>query len=123
MPRGVPPNDQEGVGELQWDYTATQQAFSKIDSSNDIPTGSIMGPSEQAGAPSLELIYRTMEYNHEQAQKESRKAKIANRQLQSSIKRVVGTEVVVEKNFDYVSFISGLGWWGGRVLKCLANPH
>ncbi|KAJ1208552.1 hypothetical protein NDU88_003936 [Pleurodeles waltl] len=88
-PMGVQPNDQDSVGELQWDYTATQQSFLKIDSSSDISTGSIMGISDQAEAPSLELIYRTMVHNHEQAQKGSRKAKIANRQLQSSIKKVV----------------------------------
>ncbi|KAJ1136870.1 hypothetical protein NDU88_003284 [Pleurodeles waltl] len=86
---GVQPNDQDSVGELQWDYTATQQAFLKTASSSDIPTDSITWISEQAEAPSLELIYRTMVHNHEQAQKESRKAKIANRQLQSSIKKVV----------------------------------
>ncbi|KAJ1214501.1 hypothetical protein NDU88_002119 [Pleurodeles waltl] len=44
------------------------------------------GPAE---TPLLELIYRTMVHNHEQAQKESRKAKLANRQLQLSIKKVV----------------------------------
>ncbi|KAJ1192558.1 hypothetical protein NDU88_001865 [Pleurodeles waltl] len=88
-PRGVQPNDQDGAGELQWDYTATQQAFLKMDSTSDIPTGPIMVISDQAATPSLELIYRTMVHNHEQAQKESRKAKIANRQLQSSIKKVI----------------------------------
>ncbi|KAJ1194511.1 hypothetical protein NDU88_003799 [Pleurodeles waltl] len=87
--RGVQPNDQDGAGKLQWDYTATQQALLKMDSTSDIPTGPIMGISDQAAAPSLELIYRTMVHNNEQAQKESRKAKIANRQLQSSIKKVV----------------------------------
>ncbi|KAJ1204262.1 hypothetical protein NDU88_008043 [Pleurodeles waltl] len=44
------------------------------------------GPAE---TPLLDLIYRTMMYHHEQAQKESRKAKLANRQLQLSIKKVV----------------------------------
>ncbi|KAJ1110443.1 hypothetical protein NDU88_007794 [Pleurodeles waltl] len=34
------------------------------------------------------LIYRTMVHNHEQAQKESRKVKLANRQLQLAIKKV-----------------------------------
>ncbi|KAJ1089026.1 hypothetical protein NDU88_002179 [Pleurodeles waltl] len=86
-PRGVQQNDQDGAGELQWDYTPTQQAFLKMDSISDIPTRPIMGSSDQAAAPSLELIYRTMVHNHEQAKKESRKATIANRQLQSSIKK------------------------------------
>ncbi|KAJ1119480.1 hypothetical protein NDU88_007665 [Pleurodeles waltl] len=44
------------------------------------------GPAE---TPSLELLYSTMVHNHEQAQKESRKAKLANTQLQLSIKKVV----------------------------------
>ncbi|KAJ1142884.1 hypothetical protein NDU88_009196 [Pleurodeles waltl] len=88
-PRGVQPNDQDGAGELQWDYTATQQAFLKMDSTSDIPTCQILGISDQAAAPLLEHIYRTVVHNHEQAQKESRKAKIVNRQLQSSIKKVV----------------------------------
>ncbi|KAJ1084252.1 hypothetical protein NDU88_004404 [Pleurodeles waltl] len=88
-PRRVQPNDQDGVGELHWDYTATQQAFLKIDSSSDIPTGSIMGISEQAEAPSLELCVPWCGNYHEQTQKESRKAKIANRHLQLSIKKVV----------------------------------
>ncbi|KAJ1191306.1 hypothetical protein NDU88_000622 [Pleurodeles waltl] len=43
------------------------------------------GPAEP---PSLDLIYRTMVQNHEQAQRESRKMKAANRQLQLSIKKV-----------------------------------
>ncbi|KAJ1099315.1 hypothetical protein NDU88_004417 [Pleurodeles waltl] len=34
--RGDLPNDQDEVGEMQWDYTATQQAFLKVDSTNDI---------------------------------------------------------------------------------------
>ncbi|KAJ1203367.1 hypothetical protein NDU88_007154 [Pleurodeles waltl] len=44
------------------------------------------GPAE---TPLLDLIYRTMVQNHEQAQRESRKVKSANRQLQLSIKKVV----------------------------------
>ncbi|KAJ1175757.1 hypothetical protein NDU88_001043 [Pleurodeles waltl] len=48
-----------------------------------------MGIPDQAVTPSLDLIYRIMVHNHQQAQKESRKAKMANRQLQSSIKKVV----------------------------------
>ncbi|KAJ1117995.1 hypothetical protein NDU88_006190 [Pleurodeles waltl] len=44
------------------------------------------GPAE---TPLLEVIYRTMVHNHKQAQKESRKVKLANRQLQLSIKKVV----------------------------------
>ncbi|KAJ1203361.1 hypothetical protein NDU88_007149 [Pleurodeles waltl] len=46
----------------------------------------IYGPAE---TPLLDLIYRTMVQNHEQAQRESRKVKSANRQLQLSIKKVV----------------------------------
>ncbi|KAJ1205710.1 hypothetical protein NDU88_001138 [Pleurodeles waltl] len=45
--------------------------------------------TDQAVTPLLELIYRTMVHNHEQAQKENRKAKVANRQRQSSIRKVV----------------------------------
>ncbi|KAJ1144642.1 hypothetical protein NDU88_010939 [Pleurodeles waltl] len=89
--RGDLPNDQDRVGEMQWDYTATQQAFLKVDSTNDISTGPVMGIADPAETHSLELIYRTMVHNHEQAQKESRKAKVANRQLQSSSKKVVKT--------------------------------
>ncbi|KAJ1191038.1 hypothetical protein NDU88_000355 [Pleurodeles waltl] len=89
MCTGEQPNDQEGAGELQWDYTPTQETFSKIGIADESPVGSMIGPSEQVGPPSLELIYRTMVHNHEQAQKESRKTKIANKQLQSSTKRVV----------------------------------
>ncbi|KAJ1138676.1 hypothetical protein NDU88_005057 [Pleurodeles waltl] len=46
---------------------------------------SMGGPAEP---PSLDLIYRKMVQNHEQAQRESRKMKAANRQLQLSIKKV-----------------------------------
>ncbi|KAJ1168231.1 hypothetical protein NDU88_000179 [Pleurodeles waltl] len=85
--RRDPLKPQEEDGEMQWDYTATQQAFSKSDSACSTlvspPTG---GPAEP---PSLDLIYRTMVQNHEQAQRESRKMKAANRQLQLSIKKVV----------------------------------
>ncbi|KAJ1105314.1 hypothetical protein NDU88_002722 [Pleurodeles waltl] len=85
--RGEPPNAQDEVCEMQWDYTATQQAFLKADTVNNTSIVPAMdGPAE---TPSLELIYRTMVHNHEQAQKESRKAKLANRQLQLSIKKVV----------------------------------
>ncbi|KAJ1155973.1 hypothetical protein NDU88_008698 [Pleurodeles waltl] len=85
--RGDPPNPQEKVCEMQWEYTSTQQAFLKADTAGNISMPPPMdGPAE---TPSLDLIYRTMVHNHEQAQKESRKAKLANRQLQLSIKKVV----------------------------------
>ncbi|KAJ1158884.1 hypothetical protein NDU88_011557 [Pleurodeles waltl] len=85
--RRDPPNPQEKVCEMQWDYTGTQQAFLKGDSAcNTSVPPPIDGPAE---TPSLDLIYRTMVHNHEQAQKESRKGKLANIQLQLSIKKVV----------------------------------
>ncbi|KAJ1132006.1 hypothetical protein NDU88_010336 [Pleurodeles waltl] len=83
--RRDPLKPREEDGEMQWDYTATQQAFLKSDSACNIlvppPTD---GPAEP---PSLDLIYRTVVQNHEQAQRESRKMKAANRQLQLSIKK------------------------------------
>ncbi|KAJ1205693.1 hypothetical protein NDU88_001121 [Pleurodeles waltl] len=82
-----PLKPREEDGEMQWDYTATQQAFLKSDSACNIlvppPTD---GPAEP---PSLDLIYRTMVQNHEQAGRESRKMEAANRQLQLSIKKGV----------------------------------
>ncbi|KAJ1138767.1 hypothetical protein NDU88_005148 [Pleurodeles waltl] len=84
--RRDPLKPQEEDGEMQWDYTATQQAFSKSDSAcSTLMPPSMGGPAEP---PSLDLIYRTMVQNHEQAQRESRKIKAANRQLQLSIKKV-----------------------------------
>ncbi|KAJ1151413.1 hypothetical protein NDU88_004194 [Pleurodeles waltl] len=78
---------EDEVCEMQWDYTGTQQASPKVDMTNNTSIPPAMdGPAE---TPSLELIYRTMVHNHEQAQKERRKAKLANRQLQLSIKKVV----------------------------------
>ncbi|KAJ1099616.1 hypothetical protein NDU88_004715 [Pleurodeles waltl] len=87
--RGKQLDDREGAGELQWDYTATQQTYSKIYIADDLSISPMAGLPEQAGPSSLELIYCTMVYNHEQAQKDSRKAKIANKQVQSLIKRLV----------------------------------
>ncbi|KAJ1137057.1 hypothetical protein NDU88_003470 [Pleurodeles waltl] len=85
--RREPIKPQEEDGEMQWDYTATQQAFSKRDSACSTlvppPTGDLAEP------PSLDLIYRTLVQNHEQTQRESRKMKAASRQLQLSIKKVV----------------------------------
>ncbi|KAJ1140407.1 hypothetical protein NDU88_006760 [Pleurodeles waltl] len=56
--RRDPIKPQEEDGEMQWDYTATQQAFSKRDSVCSTlvppPTGDLAVP------PSLDLIYRTM---------------------------------------------------------------
>ncbi|KAJ1199026.1 hypothetical protein NDU88_002864 [Pleurodeles waltl] len=66
--RGDPPNPQEEVCEMQWDYTGTQQAFLKVDMA-----GNTSGPPPIDGAaetPSLDLIYWTMVHNHERAQKE-----------------------------------------------------
>ncbi|KAJ1096201.1 hypothetical protein NDU88_001345 [Pleurodeles waltl] len=84
--RRDPLKPQEEDGEMQWDYTATQQAFSKSDSAcSTLVPPSMGGPAEPS---SLDLIYRTMVQNHEQAQRESRKMKAANRQLQLSIKKV-----------------------------------
>ncbi|KAJ1171405.1 hypothetical protein NDU88_003267 [Pleurodeles waltl] len=84
--RKDPLKPQEEDGEMQWDYTATRQAFSKSDSAcSTLAPPSMGGPAEP---PSLDLIYRTMVQNHEQAQRESRKMKAANRQLQLSIKKV-----------------------------------
>ncbi|KAJ1105989.1 hypothetical protein NDU88_003392 [Pleurodeles waltl] len=83
--RRDPLKPQEEDGEMQWDYTATQQAFSKSDSAcSTLVPPSMGGPEEP---PSLDLIYRTMVQNHEQAQRESRKMKAANRQLQLSIQK------------------------------------
>ncbi|KAJ1140856.1 hypothetical protein NDU88_007194 [Pleurodeles waltl] len=85
--RRDPLKPREEDGEMQWDYTATQQSFSKRDSAcNTLVPPPTDGPAEP---PSLDLIYRTMVQNHEQAQRESRKMKAANRQLQLSIKKVV----------------------------------
>ncbi|KAJ1181010.1 hypothetical protein NDU88_006221 [Pleurodeles waltl] len=85
--RRDPLKPQEEDGEMQRDYTATQQALSKSDSAcSTLVPPSTGGPAEP---PSLDLIYRTMVQNHEQAQRESRKMKAANRQLQLSIKKVV----------------------------------
>ncbi|KAJ1141904.1 hypothetical protein NDU88_008232 [Pleurodeles waltl] len=85
-PRRDPLKPQEEDGEMQWDYTATQLAFSKSDSAcSTLVPPSMGGPADP---PSLDLIYRTMVQNHEQAQRESRKMKAANRQLQLSIKKV-----------------------------------
>ncbi|KAJ1084952.1 hypothetical protein NDU88_005090 [Pleurodeles waltl] len=85
--RRDPIKPQEEDGEMQCDYTATQQAFSKRDSACSTlvppPTGDLAVP------PSLDLIHRTMVQNHEQTQRESRKMKAASRQLQLSIKKVV----------------------------------
>ncbi|KAJ1083288.1 hypothetical protein NDU88_003447 [Pleurodeles waltl] len=85
--RRDPLNPQEEDGEMQWDYTATQQAFFKRDlACNTLVPPPTDGPAEP---PLLDLIYRTMVQNHEQTQRESRKMKSANRQLQLSIKKVV----------------------------------
>ncbi|KAJ1200481.1 hypothetical protein NDU88_004305 [Pleurodeles waltl] len=81
--RRDPLKPREDDGEMQWDYTATQQAFLKSDSAcNSLVPPPTDGPAEP---PSLDLIYRTMVQNHEQAQRESRNMKAANRQLQLSI--------------------------------------
>ncbi|KAJ1142003.1 hypothetical protein NDU88_008331 [Pleurodeles waltl] len=85
--RGDPPSPEEEVCEMQWNYTGTQHAFLKVDmAGNTSGPPPIDGPAE---SPSLDLIYPTTVHNHEQAQKESRKVKLANRQLQLSIKKVV----------------------------------
>ncbi|KAJ1153263.1 hypothetical protein NDU88_006024 [Pleurodeles waltl] len=85
--RGDPTNPQDEVCEMQWDYTSTQQAFVKVNMAGNTSMPPPMdGPAE---TPSLDLIHRTMVHNHEQAQKESRKVKLANRQLKLSIKKVV----------------------------------
>ncbi|KAJ1219003.1 hypothetical protein NDU88_006574 [Pleurodeles waltl] len=85
--RRDPLKPQEEDGEMQWDYTATQQAFLKRDLvCNTLVPPPTDGPAEP---PSFDLICRTMVQNHEQAQRESRKIKAANRQLQLSIKKVV----------------------------------
>ncbi|KAJ1214632.1 hypothetical protein NDU88_002250 [Pleurodeles waltl] len=84
--RRDPLKPQEEDGEMQWDYTVTRQAFSKSDSAcSTLVPPSMGGPAEP---PSLDLIYRTMVQNREQAQWESSKMKAANRQLQLSIKKV-----------------------------------
>ncbi|KAJ1082348.1 hypothetical protein NDU88_002516 [Pleurodeles waltl] len=74
---------------MQCDYTATQQIYSNADIADDSSINSTDGLPEHLEPPSLELVHRTMVHNHGQAQKDSRKAQIANKQLQTSIKRVV----------------------------------
>ncbi|KAJ1118403.1 hypothetical protein NDU88_006594 [Pleurodeles waltl] len=77
-----------GAGEMQW---ATQQIYSNTNIADNLPISPMAGPLEHLEPPSLELIYRTMVHNHEQAQKDSRKAKTSNEQLQTLIKRVVNS--------------------------------
>ncbi|KAJ1081810.1 hypothetical protein NDU88_001985 [Pleurodeles waltl] len=74
---------------MQGDYTATQQMYLNS-GTGDNPSSNLMsGPPDHVEPPSLELIYRTMVHNHKQVQMDNSKGKLANKQLQTSIKRVV----------------------------------
>ncbi|KAJ1106319.1 hypothetical protein NDU88_003720 [Pleurodeles waltl] len=80
-----------GTRTMSWDYTATQQFHDNPDDPLKGPMDFVPGLAESLDPPSLNLIYRTMMSQHKQTKSDSRKARVASKQLQVSGRRIAKT--------------------------------
>ncbi|KAJ1143749.1 hypothetical protein NDU88_010054 [Pleurodeles waltl] len=76
---------------LSWDYTATQQLQDNSDNLFKGPPDLVPGFAENCETPSLNLIYQIMMLQLKQLQRDNKKARVASKQLQVSIRKIEKT--------------------------------
>ncbi|KAJ1190965.1 hypothetical protein NDU88_000282 [Pleurodeles waltl] len=79
---------------MSWDYTGTQQLLHSMDDLSVAPARSeTNGLNAETVFPSpfLHLIYQTIMAQHKQTQRDSKKARVATKQLQVAVSKVAKT--------------------------------
>ncbi|KAJ1202035.1 hypothetical protein NDU88_005838 [Pleurodeles waltl] len=79
---------------MSWDYTGTQQLLHSMDDLSLAPARSeanVLNAETVSPSPSLHLIYQTITAQHKQTQRDSKKARVATKQLQVAVSKVAKT--------------------------------
>ncbi|KAJ1138131.1 hypothetical protein NDU88_004522 [Pleurodeles waltl] len=79
---------------MSWDYTETQQLLHSIGDLSVAPAQTevnVLNAETAPPSPSLHLIYQTITSQHKQMQRDSKKARVATKQLQVAISKVAKT--------------------------------
>ncbi|KAJ1152543.1 hypothetical protein NDU88_005318 [Pleurodeles waltl] len=79
---------------MSWDYTETQQLLHSMGDLSVAPTRAevnVLDEETVPPSPSLHLIYQTIMAQHKQTQRDSKKARVATKQLQVAVSKVAKT--------------------------------
>ncbi|KAJ1119145.1 hypothetical protein NDU88_007331 [Pleurodeles waltl] len=79
---------------MSWDYTETQQLLHSMGDLSVAPAQTevnVLNVESAPPSPSLHLIYQTITSQHKQTQRDSKKARVATKQLQVAISKVAKT--------------------------------
>ncbi|KAJ1203942.1 hypothetical protein NDU88_007723 [Pleurodeles waltl] len=79
---------------MSWDYTETQQLLHSMGDLSVAPAQTevnVLNAETAPPSPSLHLIYQTITSQHKQTQRDSKKARVATKQLQVTISKVAKT--------------------------------
>ncbi|KAJ1104481.1 hypothetical protein NDU88_001892 [Pleurodeles waltl] len=79
---------------MSWDYTETQQLLHSMGDLSVAPVQTevnVLNVETAPPPPSLHLIYQTITSQHKQTQRDSKKARVATKQLQVAISKVAKT--------------------------------
>ncbi|KAJ1136209.1 hypothetical protein NDU88_002626 [Pleurodeles waltl] len=79
---------------MSWDYTETQQLLHSMGDLSVAPAQTevnVLKAETVPPSPSLHLIYQTITSQHKQTQRDSKKARVATKQLQMAISKVAKT--------------------------------
>ncbi|KAJ1088188.1 hypothetical protein NDU88_001347 [Pleurodeles waltl] len=79
---------------MSWDYTETQQLLHSMGDLSVAPAQTevnVLNAVTAPPSPSLHLIYQTITSQHNQTQRDSKKARVATKQLQVAISKVAKT--------------------------------
>ncbi|KAJ1197673.1 hypothetical protein NDU88_001529 [Pleurodeles waltl] len=79
---------------MSWDYTETQQLLHSMGDLSVAPAQTevnVLNVESVPPSPSLHLIYQTITSQHKQTQRDSKKARVATKQLQVAISKVAKT--------------------------------
>ncbi|KAJ1173070.1 hypothetical protein NDU88_004912 [Pleurodeles waltl] len=79
---------------MSWDYTETQQLLHSMGDFSVAPAQTevnVLNAETAPPSPSLHLIYQTITSQHKQTQRDSKKARVATKQLQVAISKVAKT--------------------------------
>ncbi|KAJ1119344.1 hypothetical protein NDU88_007530 [Pleurodeles waltl] len=79
---------------MSWDYTETQQLLHSMGDLSMAPAQAevnVLNAETAPPPPSLHLIYQTIMLQHKQTQRDSKKARVATKQLQVAVSKVAKT--------------------------------
>ncbi|KAJ1202677.1 hypothetical protein NDU88_006474 [Pleurodeles waltl] len=79
---------------MSWDYTETQQLLRSMGDLSVAPAQTevnVLNVETVPPSPSLHLIYQTITSQHKQTQRDSKKARVATKQLQVAVSKVAKT--------------------------------